>query len=583
MDLPKVVINRFLKETHSATEIKEALFHAAEAAQAEGWTFMETSFQLGGKAKDEGLGAEDVEAIIRRAFSSEKRSVERESAAPAQPAQQSQVQQAMPQQMMSQPINAAPAMQMPAGAVMIDPRFAMMGLDTQSIELLQNHRIDPEALSIPWPTADWRKDLAKLLDALFEPDETISFKMSNTPDASQEKVSTITTQSDAIRKIMKSLDGPEGALIAVNAVAGSEGAADEAWRYRYVVVDSPKMMLAKQLAYYKALNLPCAALVNTGANSVQAWVKILAADAEEFKERVEFLFKTLDEQGFKVDNSLKRADAMVRMPGVLRSGKQQYLIGLEQGAKDFAEWQEWVEYSLDGKPLIENASDCVEPPKAEEPILEDTLRAGELMLLTAPPKAGKSFALLDLALSVSNGGTWFGAKAKEHDVLYINFELTRSAFLNRLHLLAKHLGVNPATEHLGFLNLRGTTMSPLEMGQYIAKRVQGAKKLENHNYKLIIIDPVTSILHSPKVTRTNGTPNQMLMQMLDSIISLTGSAVITTANNGELPYLEERADSLLTLEPVEGIPNSYQLNGSFRDFPKPFTRDCTWMYPQFVF
>lgn len=578
MDLPKVVINRFLKESHSPSEIKEALFHAAEAAQAEGWTFMETSFQLGGKAKDEGLAAEEVEGLIRRAFSAEKRSAERE-AQPAAPTTQAAAPQAAPA--ISQPINAAPAA---AAAVMIDPRFAMMGLDTQSIELLQNHRIDPEALSIPWPSADWRKDLAKLLNALFEPEETISFKMSNTPEASQEKVSTIIAQEDTLRKIMKSLDGPEGALIGVNAVAPEEGAKDEKWRYRYVVVDSPKMLLAKQLAYYKALNLPCAALINSGANTVQAWVKINANDKDEFNERVDFLYKTLEDQGFKVDSSLKRPDAMVRMPGVLRSGKQQYLIALDQGAKNFTEWQEWVEYSLDGKPLIESANDSIEPPKQEELVIEDVLRAGELMLFTAPPKAGKSFAMLNLALSICNGIPWFGNATKEHDVLYINFEQSRSAFLNRLHFIASQLGVAASTEKLGFLNLRGTTMSPLEMAQFIAKRVQGAKKLENHDYKAIIIDPVASILHSPKATRLNGgTPEQTLMQMLDSITSLTGCAVITTANTKELPYLADRADSHIELLPVDGCPNIYQVNGYFRNFQKPFARECSWMFPQFTF
>ena len=34
-----------------------------------------------------------------------------------------------------------------------------------------------------------------------------------------------------------------------------------------------------------------------------------------------------------------------------------FWISLEQGAKNFAEWKQWVEYSLDGKPLIELASD----------------------------------------------------------------------------------------------------------------------------------------------------------------------------------------------------------------------------------
>ncbi len=561
MEAPKVIINNFIKSTHKPAELKDALFHAAEAAQAEGWTFMETSFQLGGKAKDEGLSPEEAETIIRRAFSTDKRSQERESNSPTEPS--------------SAQLQAVPA------AMYLDPRLAM-GLDTQSIELLQNHRIDPEALSIPWPSADWRKDLAKLLSAVFLPDETIAFKMSNTPDFTEEKVSVITSQSDAIRKIMKNLDGPEGALLAVNPTASSPDAKDEKWRYRYVVVDNPKMALAKQLAYYKALNLPCAALVNTGANSVQAWIKIEANDSEEYSERVNFLFSTLENQGFKVDAAYKRPDCMVRMPGVLRNGKQQYLIALEQGAKNFIEWQEWVEYSLDGKPLIEQASASEEAPKQDELILDGMLRAGELMLLSAPPKAGKSFALLDIALSVCHGEEWLGYKTQQHDVLFINFELTRSAFLNRLHLLAEYRGLSPATNHLGFLNMRGNAMSPLEIAQYIAKRVQGAKKLENHDYKLIVIDPLSAILHSPKTARAQGTPPQLLMQMIDTILALTGSAVITAANVDEYPYVAARADSHLSLMPMEGSPNIFQINGTFREFPPAFARECSWRFPQFI-
>ena len=319
---------------------------------------------------------------------------------------------------------------------------------------------------------------------MFEPDETIEFKISDTPKCTAEKVSNIVGQDAAITKIMKSLDGPEGALICVNATQGSSDATDESFRYRYVVVDSPKMPLAKQLAYYKALNLPCAAIVNTlGANSAQAWVRIGASNLDEYYERVDFLFKTLEDQGFKVDPINRNPNMMARMPGVLRGGKQQYLIGLEQGAKDFQEWREWVEYSLDGKPLVELASDSEEPPKKDASIIENVLRTGEFFLFTAPPKSGKSFALMDLGLSICYGEDWFGNTTSSNDVLFINFELTKSVFLNRLHLLGGTRGLNASTPKFGFLNLRGTALSPIETAQLIAKRIEGAKKLENHDYR----------------------------------------------------------------------------------------------------
>lgn len=583
MESARKVINLFLKTKYNPNDLKSELYKAGEAAKEEGWTFMDASFQLGGKARDEGLSPDEVEQVLRRAFAAEKRASEREeapaatanAAVPMQPAGQNAAAEPV---VMPKPAIISP---LPTGMISMEQMLAL-GLDTQSMELLQNFKIDPEALSIPWPAADWRKDLAKLLEVAFETDETIEFKISGTPNATSELVSNIVGRDDAIKKIMKSLDGQDGALICVNAMKGGADATDESWRYRYAVIDNPKMSLAKQLAYYKALNLPCAALVNTGANSVQAWVKIGANDREEYDERIEFLFKTLDSQGFKIDSSNKSPSFMARMPGVLRGGKQQYLIGTEQGAKNFKEWKEWVEYSLDGKPLIELASDSEEPPKKDASIIENMLRAGEFFLFQAPPKSGKSLALMDMALSICYGEDWFGNATSSNDVLFINFELTKSVFLNRLHLLGNKRGLNASTPKFGFLNLRGTALSPLETAQLIAKRIEGAKKLENHDYRVVIIDPISAVLHNPKSMRLTGSPHQILMQMVDTIIALTGCAVVTACNNDEYPYLQSRADSVISLSPVEGGLNLFQINGTFREFPKMLARECSWIYPRFL-
>ena len=589
MENGKKILNDFVKSKFAdQNELKKALFQAGVAALDEGWTFMDATFQLGGKARDEGLSADEVETILRNAFSEEKRRTEREAeqkaaaqASAAAVAQNAQAQPGIAPGMAPGYAAMGPTVISPLSATMMQQMIAL-GLDTQSLELLQNFKIDPEALSIPWPAPDWRKDFAKLLAATFKPDETIEFKISNTPSGSREIVSKIVAQDEALKKIMKQLDGPDGALLTINAVKGGADATDESWHYRYVVVDNPKMMLAKQLAYYKALNLPCAALVNTGANSVQAWIKIEAHDQEEYNERVDFLFQTLESQGFKVDDGNRNPNQMVRMPGVLRNGKQQYLIALEQGAKNFTEWSEWAEYSLDGKPLVELASDSEEAPKKDPCIIENVLRAGEFFLFTAPPKSGKSLALMDMALSICYGEDWLGNTTNENDVLYINLELTKSVFLNRLFLLGEKRNLQPNTPKFGFLNLRGTALTPLEIAQLIAKRIQGAKKLENHDYKVVVIDPISAVLHNPKSSRLSGSPHQILMQMVDSIIALTGCAVVTSTNIGEYPYLESRADSVLSLSPVEGSLNTYQINGSFREFPKTLARECSWIYPRFV-
>ena len=590
MENGKKILNEFLKTKFAdPSELKKALFKAGVAALDEGWTFMDATFQLGGKARDEGLSPDDVETILRNAFSEEKRRTEREEeqkkassqAAPAPAQLQQQTQPTVAPGVQAMNPNMGSTVISPISATMMQQMIAL-GLDNQSLELLQNFKIDPEALSIPWPTPDWRKDFAKLLSATFKPDETVEFKISNTPNSSRELVKNIVGQDEALKKIMKQLDSQDGALLTINAVKGGADSSDESFHYRYVVVDNPKMTLAKQLAYYKALNLPCAALVNTGANSVQAWIKIEASDLEEYNERVDFLFQTLDSQGFKVDDGNRNPNQMVRMPGVLRNGKQQYLIALEQGAKNFTEWREWAEYSLDGKPLIELASDSEEAPKKDATIINNVLCAGEFFLFTAPPKSGKSLALMDMALSICHGEDWLGNSTNANDVLYINLELTKSVFLNRLFLLGSKRKLEPNTPKFGFLNLRGTALSPLEIAQLIAKRIQGAKKLENHDYKVVVIDPISAVLHNPKSARLSGSPHQLLMQMVDTIIALTGCAVVTSMNINEYPYLEARADSVISLSPLEGSLNMYQINGSFREFPKTLAKECSWIYPRFI-
>lgn len=573
MDSPRQIINLFLSSKHKPEELKSELFRAAEAAEKSGMTYMEATFQLGEHAKDEGLSEEDSDAIIRRAYAAEKRERNREKPRD----KESENGQQTPQQ--ADTIKA-PVQPIISGAISLEQVLAM-GLDAQALELLQNHRIDPEALNIPWPTPDWRLDFAKLLGALFKPEEFIEFKKSNTSETQTQSVEEILKQADGIKKTMKSLDGPDGALVCINPVKSADES-DESFRFRYAVVDNPNFSLAKQLAYYKALNLPCAALVSTGANSVQAWIKIHAKNREEYDSRVEYLFKTLDSQGFKIDSSNANPGQMVRMPGVLRNGKQQYLIGLEQGSKSFEDWQTWVEFCLDGKPLIELASDSEDAPKKDRLLIDGTLEAGEFLLLTAPPKTGKSFALMDLAFSISHGEDWQFASTHRSDVLFVNFESTRSAFLNRLFAVAADRGLSASIPAFGFLNLRGIALSPLEMAQYIAKRVKGAKKLEEHDYAAIIIDPISAVLHNPKAVRNNIPPEKALLQMVEVLISLTGSAVIAATNPGEYPELESHADSRIILSPISGSPDLFSLRGEFRNFaPKP-AKDCTWRYPRFI-
>ena len=167
MESPKKILNDFSKKKFTdLNELRRELYKAGVAALDEGWTFMDATFQLGGKARDDGLSADDVEKILRNAFSEEKRRTEREEEKKNAASQAPQAQPAAQATSGVAPgvTTMGPTIISPIPANMMEQMIAL-GLDTQSLELLHNFKIDPEALSIPWPAADWRKDLAKLLAA----------------------------------------------------------------------------------------------------------------------------------------------------------------------------------------------------------------------------------------------------------------------------------------------------------------------------------------------------------------------------------------------------------------------------------
>lgn len=541
----KQQIYAFLKNRLAAEDAREALYRAASAASDENWTLMDTLFQLGDKAKEDGLDPEDVEKIIRRAYSRERRARDREDA----------------------PL---------VGEVNPAPTQPTQELDAEARRILESRRINPDDLMIPWPADDWRKDFIRLLEAGFSPEDSIEFKMAETTQAHRDTVANILGQTPNIQKIMKSLDGEHGALVSINAVQNPDRNAEN-WRFRYAVIDSPRMSLSKQLAYYKALNLPCLALVNTGANTVQAWVRIDAADLSEYNDRVDFLYATLEENGFKPDGALRAPNVLVRMPGTLREGKQQYLIGLNEGAKSFEEWREWVDYCLDGNPMVEQASYHKQAPSPEPVLVDGVCRSGDFFLLQAPSKAGKSYALIDLALSLVGGGDWLGQHCDITDVLYVNFDQTKIAFLNRLHEVGFNRKQDAAHPRLGLLHLRGSSLSLKELGEYLVRRIEGARKYEDRDYKAVILDPLHALLHSSITNK----PGLEIDRLADHVTALGKVSLIMAATHEEAARLQIQPDGVLQLLP-QAESGQYALEGKFKQFAPLQGRIVQWQHPRFV-
>ena len=255
-----------------------------------------------------------------------------------------------------------------------------------------------------------------------------------------------------------------GAWVRFNPLDGQGCKNENVTEYRFALVECDTLELAKQNALIRQLELPCAALVYSGKKSLHAIVRIDAADAAEYKRRVEYLYSVCKKNGLALDEQNKNPSRLSRLPGVERAGQKQYLLATNIGRANFAEWKAFIEESSDELPEFESLAAVWDalPPLAE-PLIEGVLRKGHKLLLAGPSKAGKSFALIELCIAIAEGLPWLGRfSCAKGRVLYVNLELDRASCLHRIRDVYSALGIPPANlSAIDLWNLRGAS-SPMD-------------------------------------------------------------------------------------------------------------------------
>ena len=378
------------------------------------------------------------------------------------------------------------------------------------------------------------KQLVRYLELLFSPDELVGYVTSVWYSADKEKWMPDKgiynrTAGDLIADISKNGDDlgaaigdtkPEaGAWIRFNPLDGNGVRNENVTEYRYALVESDSMPVEQQYALYKAMELPVRVMVHSGGKSLHAIVHIGARDYAEYRARVAYLYKVCAANGLQVDGQNKNPSRLSRMPGILRDGKRQYIVAENTGKASFEEWREYVEALNDDLPDPENLADVWDKmPELSPPLIEGVLRQGHKLLLAGPSKAGKSFALLELCVSIAEGRPWMGFGCAQGRVLYVNLELDRASCLNRLRDVYAALGVAPANAgKIDVWNLRG---SAVPMDKLAPKLIRRAQK---KNYIAIIIDPIYKV-----ITGDENSADQMakFCNQFDLICAKLGCAVI---------------------------------------------------------
>ena len=375
----------------------------------------------------------------------------------------------------------------------------------EQYQVVDKNWIEESDVTIPksYPLEQRKRDILTYLTTLFEPEEYVGYVVNTftLPDGKQSP--TMGNYSRTVQQIIEGINGTTqlenvfgsfnkemGAWIRFNPIDGKGVKNDNVAAFRYMLLESDNMSLGKQKAILEQLELPIAAMVFSGGKSIHAIVKVDAYSYEEYRKRVDFIYSIAQKNGFKPDKKNRNPSRLSRMPGVMRDGKPQFLMATNIGKENYKEWEEWIASVNDDLPEPEELDALWDNmPDLAPPLIEGILREGHKMLIAGPSKAGKSFALIQLCISIAEGKPWFGFDCTQGKVLYVNLELDRASCLHRFKDVYEALEQSPTNiENISIWNLRGKS---LPMDQLAPKLIRRAQK---RNYKAIIIDPIYKVI-----------------------------------------------------------------------------------------
>ena len=154
------------------------------------------------------------------------------------------------------------------------------------------------------------------------------------------------------------------------------------------------------------------------------------------------------------------------------------------------------------------------------PIIHGFLREGETMNIIASPKTGKSWLVLDLAVSVAMGYDWQGFPCNQGRVLIIDNELHPDVLTWRLNQVLVERGVTQERlrDRMFIFSQRGRLQDINFMGTYMDQLAKG-------NFKMIIVDAFYRVMPKNMDENDNGTMASVY-NLIDRYAGTTGAAFV---------------------------------------------------------
>lgn len=326
-------------------------------------------------------------------------------------------------------------------------------------------------------------------------------------------------RTGTIERAIGTVNEQAGAYVRFNPLDGKGENNHNVTRWRYCLVESDTDSIEKQYSLFKAMNLPIKFLIHSGGKSLHAIVKVDAENAQQYRVRVRELYEFCKRSGLNPDEQDKNESRFSRLPGVRRAGKWQYIVARNIGAESYDAWIEWRQAEADDLPADISLMDVwQELPPLKPELIPGILRVGHKLLLAGPSKAGKSFLLINLAISIAEGADWLGSRCRKGKVCYINLELDAPSCLRRFKDIYDRRGLNPDNlSNITIWNLRGKSV-PMNRLAPIAIR-----RFKDRGYSAIIIDPIYKVITGDE---NNATEMSRFCSYFDQIASELQVSVI---------------------------------------------------------
>ena len=407
----------------------------------------------------------------------------------------------------------------------------MIGSSKKDMVLVDKNWIEGKEVNDP---ADWNhiKDLTTYLEILFESSDNVGYVTSswekdgkylptkgNCDRTAGELINALNKCNGDIGSVLGDYTEECGAWIRFNPLDGKGVKNENVTEFRYALVESDSTEIEKQNEIIRTLELPVACLVHSGKKSLHAIVRVDAANYEEYRKRVDYLYTVCQKNGLKIDSQNRNPSRLSRMPGVMRNGQKQFLIDTNIGKSNWNEWKDWIESVNDDLPEPESMSSIWGSlPDLAPSLIDGILRQGHKMLVAGPSKAGKSFSLIEMCIAIAEGRKWLSWNCTKGKVMYVNLELDRASCFHRFKDVYQALGWEPkGLNNIDIWNLRGKS---IPMDKLAPKLIRRATK---KNYIAIIIDPIYKV-----ITGDENSADQManFCNQFDKVCTELGCAVI---------------------------------------------------------